>query len=101
MYLLFFAETKKTTVNCDSVFLSVGEIVENGRECNLEMDAEAVVELIYSPDSELTVDELIELKKQSTVEEIDKDFVSRRKYMTVTKLKCRFLKILIQMRKVQ
>lgn len=44
---LFLSQTFE---NCDSVYLLINEIVENGSERNLEMDAEDVVELINSPD---------------------------------------------------
>lgn len=46
-----------------SWFLSVNEIFENQKEFKLKMDAEDSVEHIHSPVLELTIDELIELKK--------------------------------------
>lgn len=40
------------------------------------MNTEDVIDFINSPDPDLTVDEKIQLKKKSTVEEIDHNFES-------------------------
>lgn len=49
------------------------------------MDVGDAFQFIYPNDLELTMNELFELKKQSTMEEINQDFVSY-EIMTVAKL---------------
>lgn len=56
---IFTEETKETSVNYDSVWLLVDKIVDNEKELNSETDAENVVELINSPDSELAISDLL------------------------------------------
>lgn len=64
MFIQNFISPKTTSENCDSISILIVEIVDNGRKLNLEMDAEDFDELINSPDLELTIDILTELKKQ-------------------------------------
>lgn len=53
------------------------EIVENKRELKLKIDAEDIDQHINFTDMEININEFIELKKKSIVEEIDDDFEPR------------------------
>lgn len=74
MHHLAYKKIAAETENVDSVSFLIDKIFKTEKWFNLEIDAEGVIELLNLSDTKIPTDDITELKKESTVEDIDQNF---------------------------